>query len=313
MTAGLQSLWYETADSWNERTSWVRYQYANGSMERGWSLWGKAYFGQINRDSKNTLAVLGNSFTYDTSYRQNYGGLQIGGDFAVRDGNDGAWLFGALAGYNKSNMDFAVGSDRTQISVVNLGAYVSYITGPLFADLLIKDDIAKINSDLPSVSGLNNADANSIGAQVTVGGRFGGNGGRRLVIEPMGTLAYVRTSIGNLAWPGVNFDWQNGASFRATLALRLSADFAQGQTTLQPFILGGIGQEFNGDDKLILTSGGNSLVMTDKPIKTFAVASLGLNILGTGGWSGFIRGDGLFATDYRSGAIRVGIRYAVGQ
>jgi len=140
ITAGLQSLWYETADSWNERTSWVRYHYANGSMARGWSLWGKAYYGQINRDSENTLAVLGNSFTYDTSYRQNYGGLQIGGDFTVRDGNDGAWLFGVLAGYNTSNMDFAVGSDRTQISVVNLGAYASYMMGPLFADLLVKDD-----------------------------------------------------------------------------------------------------------------------------------------------------------------------------
>src|ERR1700674_517679 len=112
-------------------------------------------------------------------------------------------------------------------------------------------------------------------------------------MEPMGTLAYVSTSIGNLAGPGMKFHWEDGSSFRGTLALRLSADFAQGQTMLQPFILGGIGEEVNGDDNLMLSSGGNSLVIADKPIRTFGVASVGLNIVGTGGWSGFIRGDGL--------------------
>src|SRR6185503_17277828 len=97
-----------------------------------------------------------------------------------------------------------------------------------------------------------------------------------LMIEPMGTLAYVGTTIDKANWPGMNFDWKDATSFRGTLALRLSADYVQDTTTMQPFILGGIGQEFNGDNKLMLMSGSDTLLLTDKPIQTFGIASIGV-------------------------------------
>ncbi len=174
----------------------------------------------------------------------------------------------------------------------------------MFADLLVKDDFTKVKFNLPSYSGLDDVNANSIGAEFTLGARFG----RRLNVEPMATVAYVSSSMGSLDTPSMNFDWQNGTSFRGELALRLSKDVVRDTTTLQPFILGGIGEEFNGSYKLLLTSGANSLSINDEPAKTFGIASLGLNYLGGSGWSGYLRGDGTFGNGFHSIAFRIGMR-----
>jgi len=311
LTAGLQSLWYETAGSWNERTSLLRYDFANDRMARGWSIWGKAYYGRIDRDSSNAVDAAGSTVLYDTSYGQNYYGFQIGADHFMRNANNGAWVFGVLGGYNKSSLEFSANADKVEMSVYNVGGYVSYLRGPVFADLLVKDDIAKFDFKLPALSALDDINANSIGGELTVGGRFGGTGGMGLVIEPLATLAYVNTTVDSMDWMGMNFAWEDGTSFRGTLAVRLSADFRGSETTLQPFILGGVGQEFNGNNKLTLTSG-DSLVLSDKPIKTFGVASLGLNAFSTGGLSGYVRADGMLGSNYTSVAMRLGIRYRFG-
>jgi len=77
-------------------------------------------------------------------------------------------------------------------------------------------------------------------------------------------------------------------------------------TASYPFAV--FGDEFKGNNELKLTSGGNSFLIDDKPIQTFATASFGLNLADAGGLSGYIRGDGLFASKYTSGAIRLGVR-----
>jgi hypothetical protein len=312
-TALGQSLWYETAGGWNERTATLRHDFANGTMATGWSSWVKGYYGHIDRDSQNTLVVLGNPLSYNASYKQNYEGVQFGADYSFGDVNNGAWVFGLLGGYNRSDVDFADSFDGSHLTAYNVGGYASFLMGPFFADLLVKDDITKIDPDLVAFSGLKNINGNSLGGEFTAGARFGGDADIPVVIEPMATLAYVGTHIDSFASQGMNFNWNNGSSFRGTLAVRLSKDFIDGQTTWQPFLLGGFGDEFKGENRLNLTSGGNSLVINDKPVDTFATASLGLNILGSGGLSGFIRADGLFASKYKSGAIRIGVRYLVGE
>jgi putative surface-exposed virulence protein len=308
VTAGLQTLWYETAGSWNERTWLVRSQLAGNATRSGWSLWSKAYGGWINRDSTNTLNVVNTAVSYDTTYWQSYYGIQFGGDYLVRNGSNGAWMIGLLGGYNRSDVDFDGSVDGLHYTVYNAGGYVSYMNGPVFADLLVKDDFARVNLDLPSFAGITHPNANSLGGEFTVGARFGGGASGAIVIEPMGTVSYVNTTVDAVDWPGMSFNWQNGTSFRGTLGVKLSADFGQGQNAVQPFIMGGFGDEFKGDNQLSVTSGGNAFMINDKPIQTFATASFGLNFSDAAGWSGFIRGDGLFASNYTSGAIRVGVR-----
>src|SRR5262249_12593171 len=267
--------------------------------------------GRIDRDSTNGVSVLGSTVFYDTSYGQNYYGFQIGADYFSRTGNNGAWMFGVLGGYNKSTLEFNANTDEVDISVYNGGGYISYLRGPVFADLMVKDDIAKFDFKLPALAALNDIDANSIGGELTLGARFGGTANMGLVIEPLATLAYVNTTIDTMDFMGMNFAWEDGTSFRGTFAVRLSGDPRGSETPLQPSILGGVGKESNGNNKLTVTSG-DSLVLSDKPIKTFGVASLGLNAFSAGGLSGYIRGDGMYGSHYTSLAARVGIRYTFG-
>src|SRR5258705_4535466 len=148
----LQTLRNETADSWNERTSWLRYENGAGMLQSGFSVWGKAYYGQIDRNTTNTLTTLGTTFTFDASYRQTYGGIQIGADYMFRGPNGGAWVVGALGGFNKSDINFDANTDAADIAVYNLGLYASFMRGPLFPDLLVKADITRIDLNLPSIS-----------------------------------------------------------------------------------------------------------------------------------------------------------------
>src|SRR6185295_14534405 len=84
VTSGLQTVWHESADGWNERTSAIRHDFAADTMVRAWTMWGKAYYGQANRDSENTIGAAGNTVTFDTTYTQSYGGIQLGADVSRR-------------------------------------------------------------------------------------------------------------------------------------------------------------------------------------------------------------------------------------
>src|SRR6185295_7430511 len=220
VTSGLQTVWHESADGWNERTSAIRHDFAADTMVRAWTMWGKAYYGQANRDSENTIGAAGNTVTFDTTYTQSYGGIQLGADVSRRTARGGAWALGGLFGYNKTRVEFDANSDSIDGTVINIGAYGSFMAGPFFADSLVKDDIATLDFDLPAYAAVDNVDANSVGAELTFGGRFG----RRIVFEPLGTLAYVKTSVGKLDSAGMNFNWEDGTSFRGIFALRLSGE-----------------------------------------------------------------------------------------
>ena len=98
VASNLQTLWYETAGSWNERNGLVRSQMTGGMTRSGWSLWGKAYGGWINRDRDNSLSVINTTVSFNTAYWQDYYGIQMGGDYMIRNGAGGAVPAGVLAG-----------------------------------------------------------------------------------------------------------------------------------------------------------------------------------------------------------------------
>src|SRR5262249_9702191 len=158
-------------------------------------------------------------------------------------------------GYSKTRLEFDASPDTFDADIVNAGLYGSLLRGRFFADLLIKDDYAKVNLDLPAYPGVDNVNANSYGAELAFGARFG----TRYVFEPFGTAAYVRTTVKNLDSAGMNLDWKDGASLRGTLGLKLSGQLGSDQTQIRPFIVGGVGREFDGEYNLLLTTGSSSL------------------------------------------------------
>jgi hypothetical protein len=77
----------------------------------------------------------------------------------------------------------------------------------------------------------------------------------------------------------------------------------------QPFLFAGVGQEFDAKNSVTMISG-SRISMTDKPIRTFGIGSIGANFLGENGLSGFVKVDGLFASHAKSFAFWAGLRFA---
>jgi hypothetical protein len=319
---GLQTLWWATADTWNERTAGLRRDYDEGhyagatDTDKGWSLWGKAYYGQYNSDAGDqALNVLGNQLTYNTNYRQQYSGFQAGADRMVRDASDGAWVVGALAGFNKSNLNYKADTDSLDYTVWNLGLYGSFLShGPVFADLLIKDDIATIDTGFTTIPATT-ISANSIGISGTLGARFVGT---RATVEPMLNLGYAHTKVDNLVDGGTSIQFDSSDSFRGRASVRLSSDFNDNGTTIQPFLVAGVGEEFSGENMISLISSpgantGEYLTFENRPLRTFGLGSIGFNFFSDGPWSGFGKVDGLYSSHADGFALRLGIRYALGQ
>src|SRR5262249_34700700 len=151
-----------------------------------------------------SLNALGNSFTYNTGYSQNIGGMQVGADWMMRDDDGAAWVFGALLGYNKSDVHFDAEGNKADLGGWNFGGYGSYMNGMWFADLLVKDDLTKIDLDLPTVPNISSINGNTIGAKLTGGARlFDMDSG--ITFEPMASLAYAGSNLKNLSVPGSTF------------------------------------------------------------------------------------------------------------
>lgn len=135
LMGGMQTIWHATADGWNERTAAVHNDYAadeagapklaNANTINGWSLWGKAYYGSFDREASQSLTSHGNTFNYDTGYTQDLGGIQAGTDWMTRDSDGGAWVLGALVGYNKSSMDDAFVKEATGSAKATVTLYAA--------------------------------------------------------------------------------------------------------------------------------------------------------------------------------------------
>ena len=63
---------------------------------------------------------------------------------------------------------------------------------------------------------------------------------------------------------------------------------------------------------MTLSGGGEFVTLSDKPIRTFGLGSVGVNVFGNNGWSAFLKADG-FITNHADGyALRLGVRYSIG-
>ncbi len=179
---------------------------------------------------------------------------------------------------------------------------------------MIKDDIAKIDLTLPTVPAIPTVNANSIGVQLNAGWHFdGGADAGGLFFEPIGTISYVRTTSDGLTMLGTAFKWEEANSLRGRLGVRIGDNLGSDTTTIQPFLYAGIGEEFLGDNHMTFASGGESIQFTDKPVRTFGLGSIGVNVFGNNGWSGFIKTDGFLANHSEGYAVRLGLKYTFGE
>lgn len=321
LPGGLQNIWHGSAEGWADRMAALQQSLASGSTGDGpvpaqggalggLNVWGKISYSDLAHSGGQSATILGAGFAYDTSYTQGTLGIQVGVDKVVSRDAGGALLVGGLVGYNNSIMRFD--SDRTKATyrVFNFGAYASYVgTGGLTADLLVKDDMARIDLNVPTVSGLKDGDANSFGVKGTVGQRIE-TGMAGVFFQPQASFAYVRSTIKNITDPSATFDFADANSARGTIGVNVGANtVGTGGFTYRPLVFLGVGHEFEGKNDVTITSGTTAIDLRDKPISTFGIASVGLNVFKQGGMAAFVKGDRLFSNKTNGWQIQAGMRF----
>lgn len=305
---GAQQLWYKSAEAWSAHMSDLRDAKFAGGGAGGGRVWGQIYGSTVTRNAAQTISAFGQSRTVDLSYRQDAYGAQLGMDIGSRDMGSGNFVFGVTGGYLNSDLTFTHSADRVNYSVANLGAYASYVSGSLFANVLGEYDYIWANSKSPFAGYADKFHGMSYGAQGEVGFRLGGD---RFYAEPVATIAYVRTDLKDIHALGQTIDFDNLDGLRGKAGLRVGSKMDMGGGSVAVlYAQGNYVHEFKGKDGIDFISGGQSLAYNNEKIGDYGEGKIGFNVTTAAGVTGFVEGFGDYARhgDYKGGGGRAGIR-----
>lgn len=324
--SGVQELWHQS-DHFDQITD-LRRALSDGSalpsqgggfMEDGVSLWIRGVISDADRANSFTFSKGGGSLSHDVSCGQMVQGVQIGADMLNRLANGSAMAFGVFGGYVNSDQQFTETSNRfrADINAWQVGAYVTYLEGPAFIDVMFKaeflDGEFRNPGPLPVMAKLSGS---NLGVQLNAGYRADVT--ENMFIEPVATLSYVGTSLDSTSVYSGTVGFDDATSLRGRLGVQFGLDWMSDDTTIRPFGALSYWHEFEGDNVTTLTSGGLPWSITDSAVDGWWQFGLGLELANANGFSGFVRGDYSITTPFESDpeysvtAVRVGMRWSFG-
>ncbi|MFZ2468326.1 MAG: hypothetical protein WAW54_08020 [Parvibaculum sedimenti] len=306
-----QSIWYETSP-WLDRQADLRDQLKGGEGTVTPGVWGKALGRWTSRDLSQTVSAGGTSITNKADYDQDTYGFVAGVDTGSSNvlGQGDTLLGGVSAGYVTSDQNFKASPTTAEYKGAVLGIYGTYLKGGFFIDAMAKANLLTMDYKAPSLGGATaSPDVKSYGVEVDAGQRFPISDSA--FFEPLASLTYAKTQIDTFSVANSQFDFQDATSFRGSLGLRGGATaYKSSETKVDLSLTGRLWNEFEGDNKMVIRSGGPDLTMTDKFDGTFGEVVGSVNVFGLGdGLSGFVNGGAKFKSNYTSGELTAGLRY----
>jgi hypothetical protein len=295
------NFWYDSADAITAQLEAARDGLAPAGTVQTNNLTGDGRFGGWvqgvagNTDREATNAF-GNS-VFDTSYQQDYLGVQAGLDY-----QSGGTILGVSFGYGKSDAEFDVTFNRVEMTGYNLGAYAAFQSGGFFFNAIAKIDWVDVDST-PGAGLLAEFDANVWGLRGTMGYRF--NTGN-VFIEPSVTLSYVNADIDDYTVGGATVVFDDIESFRGAAGIRIGGEFRSGNGTWSPFVGAFAVEEFSGDNRANFTLGQTIGLAQDAP-GTWGELQAGINY-STGRLEIFARGELDFGGEREGLSGRAGVR-----
>jgi outer membrane autotransporter protein len=312
-----QEIWHQTAGVWLDRQSDLRMQLrGNLGQGVGSGLWTQMIGNWSKRKVTQEFSLYNGNYSFDVGYQQQVYGFMSGIDFGREAlfGPDDAWLAGVLGGYIGSRVDFSATDTAAKYQGGTTGVYVTYLNQAYFIDALIKADFLSVDYAAPSLQPFgSNADAQarSIGARIDSGFRvpFAATS----FIEPLATVSYVSTDIGDMALGGANVVYGDNDSLRARLGLRTGSQmWRRPGFRAEASLTASVWQEFLAKNGVQIVSAGPDLITTDSFNKTFFEVSGAVDFIDLGGgFSGHVKGDFRFADggQFWSGKVNSGVRY----
>jgi outer membrane autotransporter protein len=303
-----QTIWYATAP-WQDRQADLRDSAllapgTLGSFTPG--VWIKAVGDFVGRTDK----IDPGGFTFDLDYSQDTFGLIGGIDGASHIGS-GVGLIGVAGGYLNSqvNFDNHVGLADQTYNGWTASVYATYIQDQFFIDGQVKGDFLTLGG---GAGGL----AHSIGV-TTWGGQI--ETGYRIPIglgtlEPVGTLAYATTNIGDGNVLGTIEHFGDEQTFRGALGGRYSIPVVTNDAYMIKLAVDArVWDEFDGNNHATLISAGLPVTVDDNFSGVFGEVGGSLNLYSHDGHSSaFLSGSYKFKDDFEEGKVAIGYRYQFG-
>jgi hypothetical protein len=328
---GAQTLFFDTAVDWQARQSDLRRYAVRGGQSagdisaapgyyapRGNGVWMKASGGYLSRSASQSLGnivpVAGQLPNADTSYNQSTFSIIVGGDASMDFGGsrDGAFTFGAFAGYVNSTLNFKSSPTNFTYQGATFGVSGTYQAGGFFADLLLKADILSIGMNFPSLApfgfGGTTAGGRNFGGIASTGYRFDQGG---WYVEPSVTLAYVSTTIDGMSGLGVAASYNTGQDFRGALGAQVGVTaFEDSKSLFNVSLTGKVWDQFVSTSGIVLGGAGSGLTLNDPHAQVFGEVIAAFNYYGKdSAWSGFVNAGGKFNDQFWSLNATLGGRY----
>ncbi len=331
IVSGAAELWNQSTGTWLDRTADLRTAFGTtaggtsfnadlpeemASPARSTGAWARVYGGTQGRDFSNTVSaadfdLVGADTTFDSSYDQSFGGFTAGFDFVRAGQGDSAWIFGLMAGYGASSLDFDGSDTDVDYQAGSVGGYVTYLNGGLFVDATVKADFGNIDYSTDAgggASGSFDTDYTAVGFVVDTGYRM--NMASGWFFEPKATISYVNVDIDEASVLGTDVSFDDGNSVRGRLGARVGNKMQSENAVFEPFVEASVWGEFDGDYSASLGSGGFEPSVSHDTGGAYGEVVGGVNVFGTSSsWSGFAKGAVTFGDDSFLGVTgNIGIR-----
>ena len=306
--------WYTTTQSWFERQADLRDTLDGRGEGSSPAVWMKIVGDWSRRDSSESLVVAGKTYGYDTSYRGDTTAVIAGVDLLHGAGKDTAWVVGVQGGYVDANERFRNSSTRLNLTGGVVGVYASYLKGGLFVDGIVNGDILTGDWNLPSLGvGAAPWDAsshvNTWGAQLESGYAF--PIGTSSSIEPLGSIAYGRTTTGHLGLAlGDSQAFGNSDTLRGSLGGRVATTAAFQYYKVKLALEARVWDEFDGKTTTALTDGGAPFLNANDISGVYGEVKGEANLFAVGNnLSAFVDTGIKWKTRYQDTSVSLGVRY----
>ena len=286
---GIRSLWYKSADAVNAQLRARRDALWTGSdTDTAGRFWMQMHASTETREGQRDFNTFGQSRLTNTGFEQNYFGGQIGFDIAGGSGERGGFAAGLTGGYVRSTQAFAGSTDEQQFDVANAGVYAGYTSGNLFINALGKYDYYWADVRAANNTFQQSFKGGVYGAQGEVGFRFGSD---NFFVEPAASISWVKNDFDDLSPFATNISFDEDEGLRGRAGGRIGTQFALGQSVLGLYAGANYVHEFQGEDTVIFTGGGQTLSYTNEQMDDFGEANVGLSFYQSPSVSAFMEGN----------------------
>ena len=300
-----RSTWDLATGTWFGRGLDLR----NGLRDGG--AWVRVTGSKTDYSITQSFTSSGVTTDYDTGYEQDGAGLVTGMDLIRAAGDSAAWVFGLTGGYAETSAEFNGSESSLALKGYFLGGYTSFVAGPFFLDAIVNAAKFDLSYDVPGLSAsIDDGEATSLGFQAETGWLLKVPG-MPAHIEPLAALSYVRTTIDDLALPGVEAVFEDTGFLRAGLGVRISGDAAMSDWTTRLSFTGRVWEELNGESEFRLTNDALDLPLTyDDHSDRLGEVGFAVDTLGVGERISLRFAAGMqFRRDYENRQLSVGARY----